>query len=254
MEPVPVPEADVYQVRLEVFEGPMDLLLFLIRKKQIDITDIPISAITREYLSYLARKEQINLDREAEFLLMAALLISIKSQLLLPREQPPADEEDPRRPLVDRLLEYERMKSASLLLREKEEAQLQTWRRMSPPPIDVADEPGLIEVSLFDLAESFFLLLKRRESENFQYLKGKDVSLDEKMRDIIRELEEKHYLDFLEFLARQESLEEALIAFFCLLELIKAGAVIAVQERLFHTIKVWMRRSRSFPENHGQPA
>jgi len=254
MEPVHAAEAESYQVRLEVFEGPMDLLLFLIRKKKIDIADIPISAITRECLAYLERKEQINLDREAEFLLMAALLISIKSQLLLPREQPPADEEDPRRPLVDRLLEYERMKSASLLLREREEEQLQSWRRTSLPPLDVADEPGLIEVSLFELAESFFLLLKRRENENFQYLKGKEVSLDEKMREIVRELEERHYLDFLEFLARQESLEEALISFFCLLELIKTGAVIAVQERLFHTIKVWLRRSRPLPESHGQSA
>src|SRR4030042_4559065 len=96
------------QVRLEVFEGPMDLLLFLIRKKKIDSSDIPISTITREYLAYLERKERINLDREAEFLLMAALLISIKSQLLLPREQPPLDGEDPRRPLIARLLQYGR--------------------------------------------------------------------------------------------------------------------------------------------------
>jgi segregation and condensation protein A len=232
----------------------MDLLLFLIRKKKIDIADIPISSITHEYLGYLERKEQINLDREAEFLLTAALLISIKSQLLLPREQPPAGEDDPRRPLIDRLLEFERMKTASLLLREKEEEQLQSWRRTSLPPIDAADEPGLIEVSLFELAESFFLLLKRREAENFRYLKGKEISLDDKMREIVRELEERQYLDFLEYLARQESLEEALIAFFCLLELIKNGAVIAVQERLFHTIKVWLRRSRPLPEGHGQPA
>ena len=254
MDQFPAAEGEGYQIKLEVFEGPMDLLLFLIRKKKIEIIDIPIAAITHEYLAYLGLKEHINLDREAEFLLMAALLISIKSQLLLPREQPALDEDDPRRPLVDRLLEYERMKTASTLLREKEEEQLQTWRRTALPPLEVADEPGLIEVSLFELAESFFLLLKRREHEHFQYLRGKEISLDEKMREIVRELEARQFLDFLEYLGRQESLEEALIAFFCLLELIKTRVVIAVQERLFHAIKVWLRRGPIDPEPHGQPA
>lgn len=87
---------DGYQVKLEIFEGPLDLLLFLIRKKKIDIHDIPIAVITRDYLEYLERKDQINLDREAEFLLIAALLIFIKSQMLLPREQEAIQADDPR--------------------------------------------------------------------------------------------------------------------------------------------------------------
>ena len=94
-----------YQVKLEVFEGPLDLLLFLIRKKKIDIHDIPMATITKEYLEYLNQMERINLDREAEFLLIAALLIYIKSQMLLPREKPIEDEKDPRQLLVDRLLD-----------------------------------------------------------------------------------------------------------------------------------------------------
>src|SRR4030067_2608955 len=103
MNDVPLREMETsesYQVRLEVFEGPLDLLLFLIRKKKIDIHNIPIAVITREYLQYLERKEGINLDREAEFVLMAALLIHIKSHTLLPREEPLAGGEDPRRVLV----------------------------------------------------------------------------------------------------------------------------------------------------------
>ena len=254
MEQVEQPEGEGYQIKLEVFEGPMDLLIFLIRKKKIDITDIPIAAITREYLIYLDRKEQINLDREAEFLLMAALLISIKSQLLLPRAQPLEEGEDPRRPLVDRLLEFQRMKTAGALLREREEEQLQTWQRAVPPYSEAGDEPGLIEVSLFELAESFFLLLKRREVDHFKSLKSQEISLEDKMREIVRELEERQFLDFLEYLGRQETLEEALIAFFCLLELIKSRVVIAVQERLFHTIKVWLRRSQPAPQANGQSA
>jgi len=254
MEQVEQPEGEGYQIKVEVFEGPMDLLIFLIRKKKIDITDIPIAAITREYLIYLDRKEQINLDREAEFLLMAALLISIKSQLLLPRAQPLEEGEDPRRPLVDRLLEFQRMKTAGALLREREEEQLQTWQRTTAPYSEAGDEPGLIEVSLFELAESFFLLLKRREVDHFKSLKGQEISLEEKMREIVRELEERQFLDFLDYLGRQETLEEALIAFFCLLELIKSRVVIAVQERLFHTIKVWLRRSQPAPQANGQSA
>jgi len=99
---------DGYQVKLEFFEGPLDLLLFLIRKKKIDINDIPMAVITRDYLDYLEKKDQINLDREAEFLFIASLLIYIKSQMLLPREQEALAEDDPRQQLVDRLLEFQK--------------------------------------------------------------------------------------------------------------------------------------------------
>ncbi len=235
---------DGYQVKLEVFEGPLDLLLFLIRKKKIEIENIPIAIITREYLEYLNHKEQINLDREADFLFMAALLIYIKSQFLLPREQPLTEEEDPRRPLVDRLLDYQKIKAATVILREREDEQLQLWKRSVPPPLPPQSEEivDLIEVSLFDLAETFFAVLRKREYEHHRLLRGKDISLEEVMKQIIAALKEKTYLDFLEYLEAQETLEEALVAFFCLLELIKSHVVIAVQEQLFRTIKVWLRK------------
>ena len=236
--------ADGYQVKLEVFEGPLDLLLFLIRKKKIDIHDIPIAVITREYLDYLNRKDSINLDREAEFLFMAALLIYIKSQFLLPREQPLTDEEDPRKPLVDRLLDFQKIKAACVLLKEKEDEQLQNWKRTGLPPLPAESENSLdlIEVSLFDLAESYFAILKKRDYDHTKVMKGKDISLEDKMKEIIVLLQERTFLDYLEYLEAQETLEEALIAFFCLLELIKSHLVIAVQEQLFHSIKVWLRK------------
>jgi segregation and condensation protein A len=239
-------EAESYLVRLSVFEGPLDLLLFLIKKKKINIHDIPIAAITKEYLEYLNQKEKINLDREAEFLLMAALLIYIKSQLLLPRpELVEGGDEDPRKFLVDRLIEYQRIKAACALLKEKEGERLQEWKRDSFPPLSEEDEVSLIDVSLFDLAESFFTLMKRRESEDLRVIPGKEVSLEAKMKEILQALEESSYIDFLDFLGRQETLEEAIIAFFCLLELIKAHLVIAIQETLFHSIKVWLRKERT---------
>jgi segregation and condensation protein A len=231
-----------YQVKLKIFEGPLDLLLFLIKKKKIDIHDIPIALITREYLEYLNLKDRINLDREAEFLLMAALLIYIKSQMLLPREQVLGPEEDPRKELADRLMDYQTIKAAVQVLREKEDEQLQVWKRsalVGPLPDEDLD---LIEVSLFELAESFFTMMKRRQGEDLKVIKSKEITMAEKMNEIVNVLKERHYLDFLEYLGQQETLEEALIAFFCLLELIKAHLVIAIQEQLFHTIKVWLRK------------
>ncbi|HNQ80609.1 MAG: segregation/condensation protein A [Acidobacteriota bacterium] len=233
---------DGYQIKLDIFEGPLDLLLFLIKKKKIGIEDIPLAVITREYLDYLHGRERINLDREAEFLLMAALLIYIKSQILLPREQPVEPDIDPRKERPDRTEDYERVKVVSAVLRDKEEEQSTIWRRTAlnvPLPEEDLD---LIEVSLFDLAESFFAMMKRKQAVPQRILKTKEISVADKIREIVSALREHGFLDFLEYLDAQETLEEALVAFFCLLELIKARRVVAVQEQLFHTIKVWLRK------------
>ncbi len=239
----PTPEAgDGYQVRLGIFEGPLDLLLFLIRKKKIDIHDIPIAAITRDYLEYLDRKEQINLDREAEFLFIAALLIYIKSQMLLPRETDLAEHEDPRQVLVNRLVEYQKVKAACSIFREKEEDQLLQWKRNFLPPLPGEGELDFVEVSLFDLAESFFLMMKRRAAENARVIRGRDISMDEKMAELVGVLRERKVLDFLAYFEEQASLEEALIAFFCILELVKTRRAVAVQDELFKTIRVWLRK------------
>jgi len=235
--------SESYQVQLEAFQGPLDLLLFLIRQKKIDIHDIPIAVITQDYLEYLDRKDKINLEREAEFLLVAALLIYIKSQMLLPREKVTDEEgEDPRRILVDRLVDYQKIQAAGILLRDKETQQLQNWKRTFHPPLDTEEEPEISEISLFDLAEAFFTLMKRKERENIKIIKGKEVTHEEKMKEMLDHLEKHMFLDFIDYFNSQESIEEAFVSFFCLLELIKARLVVAIQERLFQTIKVWMRK------------
>jgi segregation and condensation protein A len=235
-------EARDYQVNLDVFQGPLDLLLFLIRKKKIDIHDIPIATITKEYLAYLNLKEKINLEREGEFLLIAALLIYIKSQMLLPRESELEDEEDPRKILVDRLLDFQKIKAASTLLRDKEEQQKKLWKRSALPTVPATEEEELVEVSLFELAEVFLSLMKRKEEENIRLIHGKDYSLEEKMDELIDRIKQHGYLDFCAYFNSLESIEEALISFFCLLELIKARIIIAVQESLFHPIQVWPKQ------------
>ncbi|MCJ7582610.1 MAG: segregation/condensation protein A [Candidatus Aminicenantes bacterium] len=238
--------AESYQVKLDAFQGPLDLLLFLIRKKKIDIHDIPISTITKDYLHYLDQKEKINLEREAEFLLIAALLIYIKSQMLLPREIIPEDDiEDPRKVLVDRLLGFQKIKAAGSILREKESEELQKWQRTFLPPSDTSEreeELELTEISLFDLAEAFFILMKKKERENMRTIKGKEVTHEEKMKEMLDYLGRHSFLDFIEYFNQQETISEAFLAFFCLLELIKARIVVAIQESLFHTIKVWLRK------------
>jgi segregation and condensation protein A len=218
----------------------MDLLLFLIRKKKIDIQDIPIAVITREYLQYLEKKEQINLQRESEFLIIAALLIHIKSRMLLPRETEP-DAEDPRQALVDRLLDYQNIQAACSILRDKEEEELKKWKRAKLPPSVMPDELEFLEVSLFDLAEIFFKLMKRKEKEPIQVIQGRDISAQEKTREIVAVLRENSFLDFYEYFNRQKTLEEALLGFLCMLELIKKKIAVAVQDNLFHTIKIWLR-------------
>lgn len=235
--------AKSYQVQLEFFQGPLDLLLFLIKKKKIDIHDIPIATITREYLDYLNQKEKINLDREVEFLFIASLLIYIKSQVLLPRQKP--DEEEPEEVIVDGLQDYQKIKAASLFLREKEEKEIKKWKRPSLLPLPIQEEIDLEDISLFELAESFFLLMKRKEKENIQIIKGKEYSIEEKMKEIVSYLEENIVLDFFDYFYNQDILEEALISFFSLLELIKTRIVIAIQESLFRTIKVWLRKKPS---------
>lgn len=233
-----------YQVNLDVFQGPMDLLLFLIRKKKIDIHDIPIAVITSEYLNYLEHTDRINPAREADFLVIAALLIYIKSQMLLPRETVTDGADDPRRLLVDRLVEYQKIKAASSLLKEREQEELQKWKRTSPPVTarEESEEFDLREISMYDLAELFFHLLQRREKENIHVISGKKFSIDEKIKEILARLKEKGFIEFLDYLENQPSLEEALGTFFCLLELIKAKLVVAAQENLFDPIKVWLRK------------
>ena len=150
--------------------------------------------------------------------------------------------EDPRKVLVDRLLGYQKIKAAGSLLREKENKELQKWQRTFLPPSDREEELELTEISLFDLAEAFFTLMKKKERENMRTIKGKEVTHEEKMKEMLDYLEQHSFLDFIEYFNLQETISEAFLSFFCLLELIKARVVVAIQESLFHTIKVWLRK------------
>src|SRR6187455_674150 len=170
-----------YPVRLDNFEGPLDLLLHLIKRNEVSIYDIPISTITAQYLEYLDLMQEMNLDFAGEFLVMAATLIHIKSRELLPRPDPTQEdpEEDPREALVRRLLEHQRFKAAAELLHERETLRSAQWTRADGPVLEMvgeAPEPE-IEVDLFSLISAFRSVVDRAKQRPKIYLPGEQIPI-----------------------------------------------------------------------------
>ena len=236
-------------LKLPVYEGPLDLLLDLIRKQKINIYDIPIAQITRQYLDYLHLLEEMNIDVAGEFVFMAATLIHIKSRMLLPPdpEAPAEEQEDPRKDLVHRLLEHEQFRNAAEMLQSKRIIEDASW---SQPGIveflEAEDEPGLA-VSLFDLISAFREVIERAKKRPPLRVERDEVTVAE-MIEHVKEvlLLRRHPVqldDLLEgFLARR-----ALIALFlALLEMVRIGAVVLRQKELFGAVTI--HRNRRFEE------
>lgn len=231
-------ENAIYQVQTQFFEGPLDLLLHLIRKNKLNILEIRLSKITAEYLEYLEQNRGINPSREGDFIITAATLIYIKSRTLLPREE--EDEQDsPERRLVNTLIEYEKIRKISQKLREMEEGELMLWRREGQPGEFQSKEYSLEQVSAFQLAEIFFSIVRKSEQEGFLNIASKNYSIDEKRKEILGLLEEEGFLDFSQYVSMLDSLEDVVVSFFTLLEMIKRHLLIAVQKQLFGTITLW---------------
>ena len=227
-----------YQVQTEYFEGPLDLLLHLIRKNKMNIIEVRLSQITTEYLSYLESKKGLNPSRESEFLMTAATLIYIKSRSLLPRPEIPA-EESPEKQLIHTLIEYEKIQKISMMLREMEGTELLLWRRLEMNESFANREYELKEVSAFQLAEIFFDIVKKKEYEQFLEIPSKNYSIAKKQEEILSLLEVNGYFDFSEYASKLDSIEELVVSFFTLLEMIKRHMLIAVQEQLFGTIAIY---------------
>lgn len=231
-------EAEGYQVRTDYFEGPLDLLLHLIRKNKMNILEIRLSQITTEYLSYLEHLQGINPSRESDFLMTAATLIYIKSRSLLPRPEELADE-SPEKQLIRNLIEYEKFQKISEKLREIESNELLLWRREEIGESFENREYMLKEVSAFQLAELFFALVRKKEEEEFLYISSKHYSIDGKRQEILGLLEESGYLDFNDYVAKRDSLEDIVVSFFTILEMVKRHLLIAIQKELFGRIQLW---------------
>lgn len=230
------------KVKLEVFEGPLDLLLYLIKKEEIDIYDIPIAKITEQYLGYLEFMKLLDLNIAGEFILMAATLMHIKSKMLLPpdpNEVKEQEEVDPRLELVQKLLEYKKFKEAAGQLFEKEMRQKDVFGR-GASNIDMAqkDSKPCFEASFFDLITAFNKILKDIPKDVFYEVIKDEFTVEGKMHDIFHLLVNKSLLYFSDLFKNAKSKFEIVTIFLAILELIRLKEIVAIQEQIFGEIKV----------------
>jgi len=230
---------EIYNVRTGVFEGPLDLLLHLIKKNKMNIMDIKISEITSEYLYYLQDRTRVNPSREGDFLMTASTLIYIKSRSLLPKPEILQEEESPEDRLLHSLIEYDKIQKISQMLKDMEEETLLLWKREEVVEKFDTREYKLEEVSSFQLAEVFLNILKRKEGENFLYIDSKEYSIEKKWNEILALMAADGFLEFFQYVATLKTIEDVLVSFFCILEMIKRNVLIGVQKKLFGPISLW---------------
>jgi segregation and condensation protein A len=234
-----------YPVRLGNFEGPLDLLLHLIKKQEIDVYDIPISLVTRQYLDYLELMRELDLEVAGEFLVMAATLIHIKSRLLLPRPAPEQEdpEEDPREALVQRLIEHQRYKAAAELLHERETVRSAQWHRPDERVAEIAGEqyePEL-EVDLFSLLTAFKAVIERARQRPSVVVPAEQLSIEVRIEQLLARLSETEACGFEDLFADTATRGDLIVTFLALLEMIRLKLVRVFQTGAFGAIRVYKR-------------
>ena len=234
-------EKSPYTVRLEMFEGPLDLLLHLIHKNEMDITNIPIAVITEQYLEYLKLMKVLNLDIAGEYLLMASTLLHIKSKMLLPTPYGEEDEEgeDPRAELIRKLLEYQKYKNAAAELQRRPMLDRDVFIRLALVDDAEPKEEERIEVNLFELLEAFRQILERAKPEVFHEVILDRVTVEEKVQEILLLLQrEKRSMAFHLLFPEQASRRVIIVTFLAILELVKMKWVRIFQPAPFETIRI----------------
>ncbi|MFH2070562.1 MAG: segregation/condensation protein A [Elusimicrobiota bacterium] len=232
-------------VHLEIFEGPLDLLLYLIRRNDLDVYDIPVSQITAEYLEYLELMKELNLDVAGEFLVMAATLMQIKSRMLLP--SPPAGEEpegpDPRAELVAKLLEYQKYKGAARMLSVRETDNHGYFYRYAPVFIE---EDFVLEANIFDLLAAFKDVLTHLPAD-VKEIVYEEIPVEEKIREIISLLGKapadghgRKFLNFRGIMEKERTRLGIIVLFIAMLELVRLKQIVARQSKIFGEIRVYL--------------
>jgi segregation and condensation protein A len=237
----------LYKIKIPEFEGPLDLLLHLLRENKVDIYDIPISLITGQYLEYIEIMKELDLEIAGEFLVMAATLIQIKSRMLLPPDEEAAPEEtkDPRLELVQRLLEYQAYKDAAGILKEKEDEALKIFGR---PPEDLKEEEApepelyLFDVNLFDLLAAFKKLFENAAPE-LRTITRETLTVKDKMMHIVDIMENLDSIRFEELFRESYTRVQLIVTFLALLELLRLGLARVYQEKEFGNI--WIINPRN---------
>ncbi len=243
---------NTYNIKTPVFEGPLDLLLSLIRDNKIDIYDIPIAFITSRYLQYLQIMEELNLNIAGDFIVMASTLVYIKSRMLLPVEEQGEDEdmEDPRTELVQQLIEYRSYKEAAFTLKEKESEWNSIFSREETPEIDFEEpensENIYLDVSLYDLLKVFKEILDRAPPET-RYVYKETFNINDKITEIREKLVTEKTFRFDVLFANCQSRRELIVTFLALLEAVKTGLVHIYQKKEFDSI--WILHPESDRES-----
>jgi segregation and condensation protein A len=232
-----------YKVKLEVFEGPLDLLLYLIKRDEIDIYDISIERITRQYLEYLQAFKELKIDIAGEFVVMAANLIYLKSRSLLPLDQQPpeedAEEDDPRWDLIRQLIEYKKFKEAAAQLHDRALEQERIFTRDGGSAAISGAPLPLHEVGIFQLIHAFQEVIKRVEAqEDLQEIFGERFSVSDKIEKILERVGDGAPVRFSELFGQIVSRVEIVVTFLALLELIRLNQVCAMQRKMFDEIEI----------------
>lgn len=233
-----------YKVKFEIFEGPLDLLLYLVKKEEVDIYEVNLTKIASEFISYVDLMREMDMDLAGEFLVMAATLVLIKSRELLPVDQQVVvegeeDELDPRWELIRRLVEYKKYKDAAgrLQLREFEQENIFP-RQPGKPAFATATEPPRLEVSMFDLIEAVNAVLKRVQSKEVREIFGDRWTVTEKIVSILKTIGEKERIQFGELFDGAASRSEVIATFLALLELIRLRQIATAQTETFGEIEI----------------
>src|SRR3989338_1486088 len=234
-----------YKVKLELFEGPLDLLLYLVKKDHLNICDIPIAKVTEQYLQYLELMRLLDLNIAGEFLVMASTLIHVKSKMLLPPEpsqEAEQEEPDPRSELVKKLLEYQKFKEAAGVLRQKELLRQNVFTRA--PASDKESQEVYFEASLFDLIAAFSKAMKEIPKELLYEVIKDEFTVEEKIHDLLHMLLNEPNLSVGSLFASSRNTFEVVVTFLAILELIRLKEVVIVQKELFGEIQVMRNQEK----------
>lgn len=231
-----------YEIKLDIFEGPLDLLLYLIRKNEIDIYNIPIALITEQYLEYLDIMKSLNLDLAGEYLLLASTLLHIKSKMLLPIQDNDneEDEPDPRADLVEQLLEYQQFKDAASKLDNRPLLNRDVFKKglMITADPDQDDQEMDVELSVFDLVDAFHKIISSLNRNEFIEIDVEKMSLADRMNEIMERVAEKRNLTFMDLLGENVNRRMMLYTFLAILELMRLRMIRVYQASSFGVIRV----------------
>jgi segregation and condensation protein A len=246
-----------YKVSLALFEGPLDLLLYLVKKDHLNIYDIPISEVTEQYLKYLELMKLLDLGIAGDFLVMAATLMEIKSKMLLPPEQTeevPEEETDPRAELVRRLLEYEKFKKVAEDLKQRETAQMDVFKRTRPLEKKEMEGDGgdkdketYFEANIFDLISAFSKAMQDVPKEVFYEVIKDEFTVEEKVHYILHLLLVKQSTTLSELFGSAKGKVEIVVTFLAILELVRMKEIVALQRGLFQEIEVVRNKDNIIP-------